>query len=66
MEQIFNNFGITIFKRDNKYFMQYDNGEIVSTMKEIELTETEAIEIREQKDATSVYDYMIKNLNDRV
>ncbi|ROR31747.1 hypothetical protein EDD66_101365 [Mobilisporobacter senegalensis] len=66
MQQIYSNFGITIIKQGEKYFMQYDSGEMVSTMKKIELSEREAKELQEQKDGNAVYEYMIKNLNDRI
>ncbi|TCL54622.1 hypothetical protein EDD76_11945 [Kineothrix alysoides] len=66
MEQIYSNFGITIVKQDEKYFMQYDSGEMVSTIKKVELSEREAKELQEQEDGNAIYEYMIKNLNDRI
>lgn len=66
MEQIYSNFGITIIKQDEKYYMQYDSGEMVSTIKKVELSEKEAKELQEQKDGNAIYEYMIKNLNDRI
>lgn len=66
MEQIYSRFGITIIKQAGKYFMQYDNGEIVSVIKKIEISEREAKEIQEIKDGKAVYEYMIKNLGDRI
>lgn len=66
MEQVYSNFGITIIKREGNYFMQYDNGEMASTIKEIEISEREAYEIQEQKDETAIYEYMIRNLCDRI
>ncbi len=66
MEQIYSNFGITIIKQDEKYFMQYDSGEMVSTIKKVELSEREAKELQEQEDGNAIYEYMIKNLNDRI
>lgn len=66
MEQIYSRFGITIVKQDEKYFMQYDSGEIVSVIKKIEISEQEAKELQEQKDENAIYEYMIKNLGDRI
>ena len=33
MEQSYSNFGVTIIRHDENYFLQYDNGQIVSTIK---------------------------------
>lgn len=66
MEQIYTGFGITILKQDTKFFLQYDSGELVSVMKKIEISEQEAQALQEQKDGKAIYDYMIKNLNDRI
>ncbi len=66
MEQIYSRFGITIIKQAEKYFMQYDNGEMVSVIKKIEISEQEAKELQDQKDESSIYEYMIKNLCDKI
>lgn len=66
MEQIYTGFGITILKQDTKFFLQYDSGEIVSSMKKIEISEQEVQALQEQKNEKEMYDYMIKNLNDRI
>lgn len=66
MEQLYSNFGIVIIKKEENYFLQYDSGEIVSSIKEIEISKQEAKELQEQKDGNSIYNYMIKNLNDRI
>lgn len=66
MEQIYSRFGITIIKQDDKYFMQYDSGEIVSVIKKIKISEQEAKELQEIKEGKSVYEYMIKKLGDRI
>ena len=66
MEQIYSNFGIAIIKKEGNYFLQYDSGEIVSSIKEIKISEQEANELQEQIDGSSIYNYMIKNLNDRI
>lgn len=66
MEQIYSRYGITIIKHDEKYFMEYDSGEIVSVIKKIEVSEQEAKELQDLKDGKSIYEYMIKNLGDRI
>lgn len=66
MEQIYSRFGITVIKQDDKYFMQYDSGEIVSVIKKIEISQQQAKELQELKDGKSVYEYMIKNLGDKI
>lgn len=66
MEQIYSRYGITIIKHDEKYFMEYDSGEIVSVIKKIEVSEQEAKELQELKDGKPIYEYMIKNLGDRI
>lgn len=66
MEQIYSRYGITIIKYNEKYFLEYDSGEIVSVIKKIEVSEQEAKELQELKDGKSIYEYMIKNLGDRI
>ncbi len=66
MEIIYNNLGIQILKNNDKYILQYDGGEIVSIIKQIEIAENEANAIKEINDSNLLYDYMIKNLNDRI
>lgn len=66
MKQIYSHFGINIIKQDEKYFLQYDNGEMISTIKKIEISEQEAEELQGQKDGNAIYEYMIKNLGDRI
>lgn len=66
MEQIYNEYGIEIIKRDGKYFMRYDAGGIVVQMREIEILEEEVRQIQSQKSPKELYDYLIKNLNSRM
>lgn len=66
MKPIYLHFGIAITRHDNKMFLEYDSGEIVSGIKEIEISEQEAKELQELKDGKSIYEYMIKNLGDRI
>ena len=42
MKNIFNDYGIEIFIRDDKYYIRYDAGEIVQKMDEIEVSEEDA------------------------
>ena len=54
-ELIFSGYGIKIFKINEKIFLRYDAGEIVIKMKEIEITEKEAIKAQiSSKDAYEV------------
>lgn len=66
MVPIYSHFGITVIKQDEKYFMQYDCGEIVSIIKKIEISEQEAKELQELKAEKAVYEYIIKNFGDRI
>ena len=65
-EQLYSKFGITILRQDEKFFLQYDSGEIVSKVKTIEISEREAKELKELENEHSVYEYMINKLNDRI
>ena len=42
MESLFCNYGIEILKKDGKYYIRFDSGELVSAMKKIEVTEKDA------------------------
>ena len=66
MDTIYESHGIEIVKSGEKYFLRYDDGEIVSKIKEIEISENEAMEIRAITTEQGLYDYMIHNLNDRL
>jgi hypothetical protein len=66
MEQIYNKYGIEIIKKDNKFFMKYDAGEIAVQIREIEITEDEVKYIQSKKDSKELYNYLIRNLNDRM
>lgn len=65
-ETLYSNFGITIIRQNGKYVMQYDSGEVVSVIRSIEISEREVKELIDLKDGKAIYDYMIKNLGDRV
>lgn len=66
MEQLYNEYGIEIIKKDSKFFMRYDVGEIVVQMREIEVSEEEVRQIQSQSSSKELYDYLIKNLNKRM
>jgi hypothetical protein len=66
MEYIYNDYGVEVYKKGNKYFLRYDAGELVVQMKEIEITEQEAEQILSQKSSEELYGYLIKNLSRRM
>lgn len=54
-EKIFSGFGVEIFQRDGRFFIQYDAGEIAVQMCEQEVTEEEAVKAQKsEKDAYEV------------
>lgn len=54
-ELIFVGFGVEIFRRDGRYIIKYDSGEIVSKLLEDEITEEEVIKAQKsEKDAYEV------------
>lgn len=54
-EAVFSGFGIEIFKRDGRYFVRWDDGEIVVHMCEDEISEEEVAKARKSdKDACEV------------
>lgn len=54
---IFSDFGIEIFKREERYFIRYDAGEIVVQIREEEITEEEAT--KAQKSEESAYEVLL-------
>ncbi|MDQ0362143.1 hypothetical protein [Breznakia pachnodae] len=66
MDVIYNQFGIEILKENDSYFIRYDSGEIASKIIKIEITEEEAKEIQQQMTDQAMYNYLIRNLNDRM
>lgn len=61
MENIFSNYGIIISKNREKWFITYDEGEIVSREVTREITEEDAIIAR--KSAEDAYRVIIKYQN---
>jgi hypothetical protein len=59
MVKIFAGYGIEIFKTDEKYFLKYDSGEIVSKLIEIEISEEDAI--RAQLSEIDAYHVILEN-----
>ncbi len=61
MKCIFSDFGLEIFKNFNRFFLRFDAGEIVSIMKNIELSRSEAEYIMHEKDWKKIDKYLIDN-----
>jgi hypothetical protein len=66
MQQIYNEFGFEVMEEDGRFYMKYDAGEIIIRPQTIEITKEEAEQIIQEKDSDGLYDYIIKNLNDRM
>lgn len=45
--QIFEDYGIILLKREGKFFIRYDAGEIVVQFEEVEVTERQAIRVQQ-------------------
>lgn len=56
-DEIFSGFGIEIFKRDGRYFIRYDAGEIAVQIREEEITEEEAA--KAQKSEGGAYEVLL-------
>jgi hypothetical protein len=54
---IFSGFGIEVFKRDGRYFIRYDAGEIAVQFREEEITEEEAA--KAQKSEEDAYEVLL-------
>jgi hypothetical protein len=50
-EIIFSDFGIEIYKRDERYFIRYDVGEIAVQYREDEITEEEVAKAQEGEES---------------
>jgi hypothetical protein len=66
MEHLYDNHGIEIYKKGERYYLRYDAGELVVQMNEIEITKDEMMQIQSQKSSEELYQYLIKNLNKRM
>ena len=58
-ERIFCDYGIEIFKRDGRYFIKYDAGEIVGRFVEVEVTEQQAL--KAQKSESDAYHVLLEH-----
>ena len=66
MNTIYESHGIEIVRSGGKFFLRYDEGELVLKIKKIEISKREAMEIQAITTEQGLYDYMIHNLNDRL
>jgi len=66
MEYLFNDYGIEVYLKGDKYFLRYDAGELVVQLNEIEITKEEAEQIRSKESSEELYQFLIKNLNKRM
>lgn len=66
MQQIYNEFGVEVIKEDGQFYMRYDVGEIMIQVQQVKITKEEAKKIMQKKGPNDLYDYIIKNLNDRI
>lgn len=56
-EMVFVGFGVEIYKRDGKYIIKYDSGELVSKIQEDEITEKEVL--KAQKSERDAYEVLL-------
>ena len=63
MDIVYEAHGIEIVSKDKKFFFRYDAGELVHKIREIEISEKEAMDIQAIPTSQDLYDYMIKNLH---
>lgn len=59
MNKIFEAYGIEIHEQDGRYVLRYDNGEMVSRIEEIEISESDAI--RAQQNSEEAYHVILEN-----
>lgn len=57
MEKIMEDEGIELYKKNNKYYLRYDAGELMIKIKNLEISEKEAKNIIDNPD--SAYDIII-------
>lgn len=61
MKCVFSDFGVEIFKEKNRYFLRFDAGEIVSIMKNVELSPSEAGYIMREEDEKNIISFLSDN-----
>lgn len=66
MEKIYDNFGVQIIEKGGGLLLRYDAGEIVVQINEIPISKEEALEIQKIASSQKLYEYLIKNMNDRM
>ena len=59
MNTIYESHGIEIVRSGGKFFLRYDEGELVLKIKKIEISKREAMEIQAITTEQGLYDYMI-------
>lgn len=64
MEKVFEGYGIGIVKKDEKLFLRYDAGEIVSDYREIEISQEDAE--KAQKSSQGAYEVIIAYQNKNI
>ncbi|SEI40089.1 hypothetical protein [Frateuria terrea] len=57
-EKLFEDYGITLFRRSDKFFVRYDAGHLVVQMREDEVTEEQAVQL--QQDEQSAYHVLLE------
>lgn len=62
----YDKFGIKIIKKKDRYFLQYDAGEIVIQIREIHISDKEAQSIMKIDNSDELYKYMLENLDNRM
>ena len=57
-EQVFQNYGVTVLKRDGKFFVRYDAGGIAVKIREDEVSEQQALRL--QQGEQSAYEVLLE------
>lgn len=50
-EQVFADYGIVLFKRDDRFFVRYDGGQLILQMDEYEVSEPQAVRLQQGEQA---------------
>ena len=66
MKKVYNNFGVEIIEKEGKLLLRYDAGEIAVQINEIPISKEEALEIQKMTTSQKLYEYLIRNMNDRM
>ena len=57
-EQVFQDYGVTVLRRDGKFFVRYDAGGIAVKIREDEVSEQQALRL--QQGAQSAYEVLLE------